>query len=397
MSVLGFAAVNMAILSFVVSSNWAYPGGSIDKDVLSNNLKQSPSYGTWSWWAARAYFGEKKAPDVVMMGSSLVNSACWSADAVTTKSAIDCALHHRVVTLEKLLKEKSVCDQPTVINVSIQGAGACDYYMISRGLMEGARKPKLLVVGVAPRDFIDNKVHNLGDTEPFMFFQRYVDFDQTVARAYSNPFLRALGELEWSLGRMPLRRMHSAVASYFTDDSGAEKIKRAEAGDELRWALSNASSRVFPGDIVVPANIPEGFVNNSDEYASRYKNPHPKQFNTQLFFFEEMLKRMKEQNVQVLVVDMPILELNRGMLPAVFWRNYTTKLKEVCARQNAQYLFLSDSKEFCQRDFIDTVHVSFRGGIKVLNIIAEEIVRRPQLASLLQEKMLSSKKSVPAN
>ncbi len=87
------------------------------------------------------------------MGSSLVNSACWAADALTTKTPIDCALHHRVITLEKQLKERAFLPDPTVLNVSVQGAGACDYYMMTRGLMEGTRKPKVLVLGIAPARF----------------------------------------------------------------------------------------------------------------------------------------------------------------------------------------------------------------------------------------------------
>lgn len=399
LSVFGFAAVNAAIVAAVVSTSGSMPGGSIRDDVLSNNLKQSPSYGTWSWWAARAYFGEEKAPDVVLMGSSLVNSACWSADATTIYKDIDCTLHHRVVTLEKDLKERLPGTDPRVLNVSIQGAGACDYYMMTRGLMEGDRKPKVLVVGIAPRDFIDNKIHNLGDTEPFMFHQRYVDFDETVARAYSNPFLRAMGELEWKISRLPLRRLHASVASYFTDSNGAENTRRKQAGDELRYALSASSQRIFPGDIVVPKVVPEGFHDNTAEYASRYKNPHPKHFTTQLFFFEQMLKRMKAQNIQVLVVDMPTLKRNRDMLPPAFWTTYKVQMRDVCARQGADYLFLSDNQDFIQRDFIDNVHVSFRGAAKVLAKIADYIAEKPQLASVLrlEDQMLSSKKSAVTN
>lgn len=399
LSVFGFAAVNAAIVASVVASSGTMPGGSISEDVLSNNLKQSPSFGTWSWWAAHAYFGEKKAPDVVMMGSSLVNSACWSADATTTYKDIDCALHHRVHTMEKLLKERLPGVEPTVLNVSVQGAGACDYYMMTRGLMEGARKPKVLVVGIAPRDFIDNKIHNLGDTEPFMFHQRYVEFDETVAKAYSDPFARAMGELEWKIGRLPLRRLHAGVASYFADGTGAETTRRKEAGDELRHALSASSQRIFPGDLVVPKVLQDAFFDNTAEYASRYKNPHPKQFTTQLFFFEEMLKRMKAQNIQVLVVDMPTLKRNRDMLPPAFWTNYKSRIKELCTRQNADYLYLSDSPDFVQRDFVDNVHVSYRGATKVLEKIAAEIAGNPHLVSAMEskEQMISAKKSSPTD
>lgn len=396
LSVLGFAAVNAAIFSFALSSHFAVPGATIHEDVLSKKVSQSPSFGSWTWWAAHGYFAEPKTPDVVLMGSSLINSACWAADALTTKSPIDCALHHRVFTLEKHLKQKAHLTDPTVLNVSVQGAGACDYYMMTRGLMEGARKPKVLVLGIAPRDFIDNKIHNLGDTEPFMFYQRYVNFDDDVARAYTNPIARTMGEIEWRIGRLPLRRFHSAVAGYFSEHESVGKT-RAESKNQLRSALSSSVSRVFPGDIVVPATLVEGCFDNTREYSSRYRNPHPKHFNNQLFFFEETLKRMNAQNITVFVIDMPTMFQNRSMLPIDFWSNYTKQMREVCARQNAQYLFLSASPDFVKKDFVDTVHLNFRGGAKLLNIIADEVARRPQLSSALQKSMLSSKKPEVTN
>ncbi len=259
-----------------------------------------------------------------------------------------------------------------------------------------ARKPKVLVLGIAPRDFIDNKIHNLGDTEPFMFYQRYVNFDDDVARAYTNPISKLMGEIEWRIGRLPLRRFHSAVAGLFAEPESIEKTRK-ESENQLRSALSSRVSRVFPGDIVVPATLVEGCFDNTREYSSRYKNPHPKHFKNQLFFFEETLKRMKAQNIQVFVVDMPTMVQNRSMLPIPFWTNYTKQMKNVCDRQNAQYLFLSASPDFNVKDFVDTVHLNFRGGAKLLNIIADEIARRPQLSSALQNSMVSSKKPEVTN
>jgi hypothetical protein len=404
LSVVGFAAVNAAIIAAVTTSHWAFPGGSIEQDVLSHNLKQSPSYGTWTWWAARGYFQEPKDPDIAMMGSSLVNSACWAADAVSTKNDVDCAVHHRVHTLEQLLQDRMGGKSPTVVNVSVQGAGACDYYMMTRGLMEGKRKPKLLVLGIAPRDFIDNKMHNLGGTEPFMFYQRYVNFDPQVARAYSNPLTRVLGEIEWGFGRLPLRRFHSAVASHLTDDDTVDKTRK-EAGDQLRSALSARSLKVYPGDIVVSHEMAEGCFDNSSEYEKRFKNLQPKQYKTQLFFFEEMLKRMKDQNIKVLVVDMPTLEKHRAMLPPTFWADYKEKIDDICERQDATHYYLADSPEFNQDDFVDLVHVNWRGGGKVLAKIADEISKTPKLATSLKadakpgdgHQMLSSKNETVAN
>lgn len=380
LSLVSFGLMNMVAFGGIFADKQSE--STLAKDVLNTKKAEVPS-GSWTWWAAHGYFEDAKAPDVVMLGSSLVNSACWAADAITTGRPVDCASHHRVFTLEKALQSDLDLASPRVVNVSVQGAAASDYYMMTRGLTETGRKPKVLVIGIAPRDFIDNKMQSLGATEPFMFYQRYVDFDDTVAKAYGNPYDRGMSEMEWRLGQLPLRKLHATVKPFLTDSKSAADTNVSNK-DQLRLALSNGAINIRPGDIVVPATMSDLWFDNTKEYVSRYKNPNPPNYKTQLFFFDETLKRMNAQGIKVLVVEMPTLPMNRALLPDQFWTSYRSQLSELCKKNDAGYLDLSNSPDYVKADYVDTCHVNWRGGAKVLKRISEELANQPHIAGILK-------------
>lgn len=401
LSLVSFGLMNMVVFGGIFADKQTE--STLAKDVLAAKKTEIPS-GSWTWWAAHGYFEDKNAPDVVMLGSSLVNSACWAADAITTGRPVDCASHHRVFTLEKTLKSDLNLKDPHVVNVSVQGAAASDYYMITRGLTETGRKPKVIVLGIAPRDFIDNKMQSLGGTEPFMFFQRYVDFDDTVAKAYANPYERGMSEMEWRLGQLPLRKLHANVKPFLTDPKTAAETNVSN-NNQLRSALSNGAIKIRPGDIVVPATMSDLWFDNTKEYVSRYSNPNPPTYKTQLFFFDETLKRMNAEGIKVLVVEMPTLPMNRSLLPEQFWTSYREQLNALCKKNNASYLDLSDNPDYVKADYVDTCHVNWRGGAKVLKRISEELAKQPQIAEVLRttsrddadKSLVGATKSTPTN
>ena len=390
---IGFFLINALVIAVVLMAGSNLPGASVAQDVQINNLGQTPMYGCWSWWSAHAFFEEERVPDVVLLGSSLVNSAAWAADALTLYRPIDCAVHHRVVTLERALTRftgLTGVDRPHAINCAIGGAVASDYYFMSRALFNGDRKPKLIVLGVAPRDFIDNKVETPCETEPFLLFSRYVDFDSKVSRAFSSPLERFMSELDWRFDKLPLRRLHPMVTQFFTEEGAF--TQRTMPANQLLAALSNGALTVRPGQVIVPFTVSDTWHDNTEEYARRYKNPWPRIYRDEMYFFEQTLKYLKSRDIKVLVVEMPTLPCNRSLLPQSFWSKYATELRTACLRQQIDFVDLSAMANFPKSDYVDTVHVNWYGGIKALNLIAKTIASRPHLASSLQPIDLADKR-----
>ena len=95
----------------------------------------------------------KEKPDIVLLGSSLIMYPFWSMDFVNHKDIGDLFHHHRSLTLEENLTKNGV--RPTVFSWAIFGQMASDSYIYANEFLKGEKKPKLLIWGVAPRDFND--------------------------------------------------------------------------------------------------------------------------------------------------------------------------------------------------------------------------------------------------
>src|SRR5207237_6863245 len=72
----------------------------------------------------------------------------------------------------------------------------------------------------------------------------------------------------------------------------------------------------------------------------------------------------------VILVEMPITDLNRSILQKPAWNAYRTGLQKLASDYGATFLNLEDSDKFSTSDFGDTVHLHSRGGRKLLDTIA---------------------------
>src|SRR5215469_1826845 len=172
----------------------------LTKEYLHAENATAPLYGSMPWWTVKGYLDEGAVPDVALLGSSQMNAAAWSADVSTMHQALDCVLHRRVVSLEHLLNNRSAHNHYiTVVNCAVQGAMASDYYMLARTLFRDDRQPKAVVVGVSPRDFIDNKLPAASSTETFRLLAQFVDAGSLGSIAFANPGERFMAHLEWGI------------------------------------------------------------------------------------------------------------------------------------------------------------------------------------------------------
>jgi hypothetical protein len=84
---------------------------------------------------------------------------------------------------------------------------------------------------------------------------------------------------------------------------------------------------------------------------------------------------------------MPLTELNRKLLPAVFWASYKSGINTACKQYGASYLDLSTDSDFRINDFVDTVHLNATGGTKLVNKVADAvIVDKELIASIVARR-----------
>src|SRR5262249_24344640 len=146
------------------------------------------------------------------------------------------------------------------------------------------------VVGISPRDFIDNQLASASSTEPFKFFYQYVDAGKLSSIAFPDPCGRLMGELELATNRLPLRRIHAWVEEQMlalqqSDANRKNASKPVENG--MMEALTSSVFTVKPGQLVVKDNMTGFWTDNTKEYAKRYKCANTPSYKIQLSFFSE--------------------------------------------------------------------------------------------------------------
>lgn len=334
------------------------------------------------WWMAKAYLEQDRAPDVVVFGSSQMGGV-QAADANTLRRTIDFALDHQAITIEQDLDRKLGthvravwCAQP--------GAMASDHYMISRALFAPPLKPRLVIVGLSPRDFIDNTLPSPGATEPYRFFSQFVDPGKLKEIAFDNLWDR----LNWFLSRqIPLR----IIAQANETDAGAANAGHKAAGThQLLNVISTASGNIKPGQCIVAPDMPPIFVDNTAEYSKRYRNTSPPAYKQQLAFFNAFANSMDSSGIKLLAVGMPLLPANRNLLPENFWLAFRSEIGGICLRNRAVWVDFSDSQKFDRSDFVDTVHLNARGGSKLAELISQCVAQNGDLSAALTSNSSST-------
>lgn len=374
-ALLVFVLINIVFRSSVLgSSAYSDPRSTIEALEKKQDGSKKAS-NPWSFWIAKSYFDCKAAPAVVIFGSSQMGSAAATVDAQHLLQLIDVVTHRKITFLEDELKKRLSCSLE-VLSLAVPGSMVSDGYMVSRALFNGANKPKLIVISIAPRDFIDSTLPFPASTEQFKYFSRFVDIANLESSAYTDPFAR----LDFKVSRLPLRLLGMELLT-------AAKEKPVSSNPKASDVLSSVTavaSDVSPGQWIVPANIPPIWVDNSKEYITRFKNPNSATYKAEMVFFSEWLQYLRARGIDVMVVGMPSLPMNRQLLPDSFWSKFRTDIARVCEKNRVHWLDLTDRKDFEKSDYLDTVHLNAHGGFKFFRLLANEVAGREEMASCLQ-------------
>lgn len=362
-ALIGFCLVNVFL-----SAVYAPVKGDITEQFTPEELTKSVPAGVhkpWPWWLARGYITCVPQPDVIVFGSSQMGSAQATADAKFLARWIDVVTHRKIVFLEDQLKNRSG-RATSVLSLAIPGAMISDGYLITKTLIKD-QKPSTVVITLAPRDFIDDTLPAPFATDQFKFFSRYVPLGALEAAAYPDFFAR----LDTLVKRLPLSQLGTTIHAAFKQDVAATSVK---ANDVLK-ALTSVASDPRPGQWVVPPTMPDLWTDNTKEYKNRFKGPNMEHYAGQMQFFRAWLKELQSSGIEIVVVGMPSMEMNRALLPDKFWKKFRTDVTDESRKRGASFVDLTASDAFVKADYLDTVHLNARGAEKLFPLIADEVAR----------------------
>ena len=141
-----------------------------------------------------------------------------------------------------------------------------------------------------------------------------------------------------------------------------------------------------PNEVMIcpPSEADKIFMDNSAEYRFRYKNPNNKQFDGQVGYLERMLAETRAKGIKVILINMPLTEINVALMPPGFYANYMKKMEHLTEQYQAQMLDLNDPKLFPKKYFGDTAHLNVPGGKHFMEVLADKVSADKNLAATLQ-------------
>ncbi len=359
-----------------------------------------PSVRSWVWWAAQDYKQQKTAPNVVMLGSSLMMQCTWFQEAQYRQKEVDLVVDHRMHFLESLLREKAGLSRVNCFNLALPGCMVSDDYMIIKALLSAQNKPDVLVIGLGARDLVDNKFNCAASSNIYKYLNRFVDMKEQLELAMPQLWQR----LGYQAERLVYFKTHSNDARILCSVETARLAQpllknlppsRLDSTAEADRRVASYQSEIQKGVWVAKPNVPDGFFDMNDDCVKRFRTSNDKLFANQKKWLELCLQACKEQNIDVILVDVPFSPVARNIVqPGIHARHLAT-LRDFAQKWNCELIELDDPAKFQLTDFTDYAHLDASGGAKMIGAIADRIAQKQQLVARL--KVAADKTAIAAD
>lgn len=347
-----FGAINAGLWTFVAE------GKKPDSDANCWNSAASVEETINSFHALKA------KPDVILLGSSLVMFPFWAMDVAENKGIADIFRYHNSEALKKKLKEAGR-EQKTVYSLAVFGQMASDAYLMTNEYVKGDKAPKLIVYGIAPRDFYD---HSLASPMATFSFQKIVNLSNfsSYAGAFLPDFEKKADWLAMHLCYFYGKRWRLQMET----DKAINKVYSTLGIVDPNATKADTTAQ---GGFRMEGSTEDRWNNSVKEYKGRYKEIAEKDHSLQMGFLTRNLKNLRERGVKVVLVNMPLTKRNLDILPSGFYASYQKEIKDVADMPGVKLVDLGNCSDFNDDDYWDTTHLNHVGGRKLLNRVVAAV------------------------
>ena len=313
-----------------------------------------------------SFLPSSENPDVVVLGSSLVLvPAVRCDDLIAGKTpCYDRWYYDRYIpeyTHSEYLQQKLsklTGQNLTVKNLGVASSIMSDQYGIFKLMLAEGKRPKMLVLGLAPRDFLDNTQQKHLETPTRLFIHEYED-NSLLPQSLS------ISELQNSAGKIQ-RRFEKVVARIRTSS-----VNLACAISGHQSVAEYSSGQTYVGDR-------PNRLKDLETYRKLYNPPNFSMLAQQSKYLSRLLATARKNNIAVLVINMPLTRENTDTLDPAALVAYTNTLATISAHYGAGFLNIgSHSDQYSLKDFEDCCHLNVHGGEKfyaamVSNLAADQ-------------------------
>ncbi len=348
------------------------------------------AYRSGVWWASNQFNQNEKGAEVALLGSSLMMAAVHGGDATHLGTAQKVALHHKSALLESLIDTK-LHRQLSTYSFALGGEMASDAYVLTRTLLAGKKQPKVIIYGIAPRDFMDNALKDPASTEIFRYMSRINDLPDIAIPARSSIW----SVIEYALSKVSFLYGHRQdfvfaqheVTKNIVANIGYKDMENVHTTFEVRkQAFTELPEDSGPEEVKVhpPDAAPPIYSDNLPEYRYRYSSFKTKQFEEQVGYLERLLALGQERGIKIILVNMPLTKDNLDLMPPGFYQKYMDRVELLCTDHQARLIDLNSQQDFPKKYFADSAHLNPEGGAHFFEVLAEKLFNDSQVCSTMK-------------
>lgn len=347
------------------------PFGNVDPDAL-------PVARNWVWWATHEFMDAPRAPNVVVLGSSVVMHPLWHHEADYRQQTVDLVADHRSRFLEDAIEKSSGLRGVQCFNFGLPGSMASDDYMVVRALFKPNKKPDLVILGICPRDMVDNRFNCAGSSKHFQYLSRFTETKSLLDLSMPQIWQRTgylISESVYFSSKAQAAQVFTSefvkkLAAPFESHLAPSPLDRKSEEDK-RFAMYQ--DLVEKGFWIAKPNAPFMFMADTADLKKRFKTPNNPLFANQKKWLELCLELCEEKGVKVALVNMPNTKIARSVMPAGVYERHVACLKELSAKYKCLYVDADLPDYYGQKDFTDWCHLSADGGKKAFEVIAKTV------------------------
>lgn len=331
--------------------------------------------------------------DVLLLGSSIVlvpavrcddkfNGIRTRYDRWYYRNYID--EYKKADYLQDLLS-KRVANKVTVCNAAVAASVISDDYLIAKKYLASGKRPKIAVLCVAPREFLDNQRSQIDKTATYSILADFSSLPDLIAQKanFTRVFDSALG-MAWTLYRT--RTDYKDFLCAWTSTSTGNPLTLHDAGKTTHGADPTKGKKDVGvlSETEVAYKQPPNNLFDVGGYEAMYLPINQGQFTNQKQYFARLLALLKEENIPVVVVDVPVSDRNYALLPKDTLTAYYEFLADTSKEYGASLICTKDTQKFdTVNDFEDSAHMNGQGGEKLFTAIADGIAGNPTISAAI--------------
>lgn len=350
------------------------------------------------------YCLEGKKSQVIVLGTSLITAVNHRLSQ-TKQSLSQSALEHQAApgtalvlqsALNKALGDDSA--KQTLSMTAVPGSMMTDQLLILQNLITHGKKPELLVLTVAPRDYIDNEnksARNSPVARVFFFLSRNQNYlphtlspqdieaclegHKTFIDLLRTDILRKVKKETCRITGHPDSLWTATNTDFRKDLKEQEAARKDKKKEQVDYSTLPEFGR---------KNIARALKEDLELYQKRYMPFNQERMQKQLTAYEQLLQTARKENISVLVLFMPVSKPNSALLPQGVLSDLKVRVFAQAKQNGAAGYDLENEveKSSGQRlvldDFVDSVHVNKAGAEKLIGpiskLIAQEVRALPQ-------------------